>query len=86
MADYILDVCVQDELWGIWCFIAQDNPDAATRVIDAAYEPSKHSLLIQALASVDDFAIPGSATSAPGASQDLKTTLFSTVASQAEFR
>jgi plasmid stabilization system protein ParE len=38
MPNYILDPCVEDELWGIWHFIAQDNPDAATRVIEAAYE------------------------------------------------
>jgi toxin ParE1/3/4 len=41
MPNYILDPCIEDELWGIWCFIAQDNPDAATRVIDAAYETFK---------------------------------------------
>jgi toxin ParE1/3/4 len=28
-------------LWGIWRFIAQDNPDAATRVIEAARESFK---------------------------------------------
>ena len=38
MPNVILDPCVEDELWGIWHFIAQDNPDAATRVINAAYE------------------------------------------------
>lgn len=37
MPEYILDPIVEDELWGIWKFIAQDNPDAATRVIEAAY-------------------------------------------------
>ena len=41
MADYVLDPCVEVELWGIWHFIAQDNPDAATRVIEAAYETFK---------------------------------------------
>jgi plasmid stabilization system protein ParE len=41
MPKYILDPCVEDELWGIWHFIAQDNPDAATRVIEAAYETFK---------------------------------------------
>ena len=41
MPKYILDPCVEDELWGIWYFIAQDNPGAATRVIDAAYETFK---------------------------------------------
>jgi len=32
----ILDPCVEDELWAIWQFIAQDNPDAATRLLEAA--------------------------------------------------
>jgi hypothetical protein len=41
MPKFVLDPCVEDELWGIWYFIAQDNPDAATRVIDAAYETFK---------------------------------------------
>jgi toxin ParE1/3/4 len=41
MPEYILDPCVEGELWGIWHFIAQDNPDAATRVIEAAYETFK---------------------------------------------
>ncbi len=41
MPKYILDPCVEDELWGIWQYIAQDNPDAATRVIEAAYETFK---------------------------------------------
>ena len=41
MPKFILDPYVEDELWGIWYFIAQDNPDAATRVIDAAYETFK---------------------------------------------
>jgi len=41
MPKYILDPCVEDELWGIWHFIAQDNPAAATRVIEAAYESFK---------------------------------------------
>jgi len=38
---YILDPCVEDELWGIWHFIAQDNPDAAIRAIEAAYDTFK---------------------------------------------
>ena len=41
MPEYILDPCVEDELWGIWHFIAQDNPEAATRVIEAACETFK---------------------------------------------
>jgi toxin ParE1/3/4 len=38
MSKFILDPCVEEELWGIWCFIAKDNPDAATRVVETAYE------------------------------------------------
>jgi toxin ParE1/3/4 len=41
MPKIILDPCVEDELWAIWCFIAQDNPEAATRLVDAAYETFK---------------------------------------------
>lgn len=41
MPKFILDPCVEDELWGIWYFVAQDNPDAATRVVEAAYETFK---------------------------------------------
>jgi toxin ParE1/3/4 len=41
VAKFILDLCVEDELWGIWHFIARDNPDAATRVVEAAYETFK---------------------------------------------
>jgi toxin ParE1/3/4 len=38
MPEYILDPIVEDELWGIWQFIARDNPEAATRVVEAAFE------------------------------------------------
>jgi toxin ParE1/3/4 len=38
MSEFVLDSCIEDELWGIWCFIARDNADAATRVVEAAYE------------------------------------------------
>ena len=41
MPEFILDPCVEEELWGIWHFIAQDNPDAATQVVEAAYETFK---------------------------------------------
>ena len=37
MAKFVLAPCVEDELWRIWSFIALDNSDAATRVIEAAY-------------------------------------------------
>ncbi len=38
MPEYILDPIVEHELWGIWRFIAGDNPEAATQVIEAAEE------------------------------------------------
>ncbi|HEY1110340.1 MAG TPA: type II toxin-antitoxin system RelE/ParE family toxin [Opitutaceae bacterium] len=38
MPSYLLDRCVEGELWDIWTSIAHDNPDAATRVIEAVYE------------------------------------------------
>lgn len=38
MAEFVLAPCVEDELWAIWDYIAQDNAGAATRVIEAAYE------------------------------------------------
>jgi toxin ParE1/3/4 len=38
----ILAPCVEDELWEIWAFIARDNPDAATCVVEAAYETFKN--------------------------------------------
>lgn len=41
MAEFILAPCVEDELWAIWEYIARDNPDAATRVVEAAYETFK---------------------------------------------
>jgi toxin ParE1/3/4 len=41
VAKFILAPCVEEELWAIWTFIARDNPDAATRVIEAAYETFK---------------------------------------------
>ena len=36
--EFILSPCVESELAAIWARIATDNPDAATRVIEAAYE------------------------------------------------
>ena len=36
--EFILALCVEPELWAIWAFIAKDNPDAATRVIESACE------------------------------------------------
>jgi toxin ParE1/3/4 len=37
MGNYSLDPCVEDELWEIWKYIAKDNPEAATGVVEAAY-------------------------------------------------
>jgi toxin ParE1/3/4 len=37
----VLAPCIEDELWEIWVFIAKDNPDAAARVVEAAYETFK---------------------------------------------
>lgn len=41
MAEFILASGVEEELWAIWKHIAQDNPEAATRVVEAAYETFK---------------------------------------------
>lgn len=38
MGKVILDPCVETELWTIWEYIALDNPDAATRVVEAVYK------------------------------------------------
>ncbi len=41
MGKLILAPCVEDELWAIWEFIAEDDPEAATRVVEAAQETFK---------------------------------------------
>lgn len=38
VAKFILAPCVEGELDEIWEFIARDNPEAATRVVLAAYD------------------------------------------------
>lgn len=38
MSKYILDPCVEDELRNIWDYIAQENPTAATAVVEGAFE------------------------------------------------
>lgn len=58
MPKYILDPCVEDELWDIWHFIAQNNPDAATRVVEAAYETFKSLAANPSLGSVRRFRNP----------------------------
>jgi toxin ParE1/3/4 len=40
-AEFSLASGVENELWAIWEHIADDNPDAATRVVEAAYETFK---------------------------------------------
>ena len=39
--EFILAPCIEEELWAIGEYIARDNPDAATRVVEAAYETFK---------------------------------------------
>jgi toxin ParE1/3/4 len=41
VAEFSLASGVEGELWAIWEHIADDNPDAATRVVEAAYETFK---------------------------------------------
>jgi toxin ParE1/3/4 len=41
VAEFSLASGVEDELWAIWQYTADDNPDAATRVVEAAYETFK---------------------------------------------
>ena len=50
MAEFILASGVENELWAIWEHIADDNPDAATRVVEAAYETFKTLAQFPALA------------------------------------
>ncbi len=38
MANFVLASCIEGELDQIWEFIAKDNPEAATRVVLAAYD------------------------------------------------
>jgi toxin ParE1/3/4 len=46
---FILAPCLEDELWAIWQFIAQNNPAAATRVVEAAHETFKNLALTPGL-------------------------------------
>jgi len=41
VAEFTLASGVEDELWAIWEHIADDNPDAATQVVEAACETCK---------------------------------------------
>ena len=38
MPKFILDPVAENEIWDIWLYIAHDNPEAANRVMLAAYE------------------------------------------------
>ncbi len=49
MPKFILAPCLEDELWAIWQFIAQNNPAAATRVVEAAHETFKNLALTPGL-------------------------------------
>lgn len=55
MAEFVLAPCIEDELWAIWEYIARDNPDAATRVVEAAYETFKALAANPALGRVRKF-------------------------------
>ena len=55
MGKIILDHCVEDELWAIWEYIAQDNPEAATRVVDAVYKTFRDLLVNPGLGRVRKF-------------------------------
>ncbi len=58
MPRFIPAPCVEHELWGIWEFIAKDNPDAATRVVESAYETFKTLALNPALGRPRKFRNP----------------------------
>lgn len=58
MPKFILAPCVENELWAIWSFIARDNPDAATRVIEAAYETFKNLAAKPCLGRLGKFSHP----------------------------
>jgi len=58
MGEYFLDPCVEDELWGIWEYIAKDNPEAATRVVEAAYETFANLALTPGLGTLRRFRNP----------------------------
>jgi toxin ParE1/3/4 len=55
---FILAPCVEDELWAIWQFIAQDNPPAATRVVEAAHETFKNLAVTPGLGRPHKFRNP----------------------------
>jgi len=40
----IVDPCVEEDLWAIWQYVAQDNPAGATRLVEAVYATFKDLL------------------------------------------
>ncbi|HWB61510.1 MAG TPA: type II toxin-antitoxin system RelE/ParE family toxin [Chthoniobacteraceae bacterium] len=58
MAEIVLAPCIEGELWAIWDFIAEDNPDAATRVVEAAYKTFKNLALNPGLGRLRKFRNP----------------------------
>ena len=58
MPKIILGPCVEEELWAISCFIAQDNPEAATRLVDAACETFKTLAANPGLGRIRQFRSP----------------------------
>jgi toxin ParE1/3/4 len=55
---FIFAPCVESELWAIWKFIAQDNPDAARRVIEAAHATFKNLAVTPGLGRPHKFRNP----------------------------
>ena len=58
MPKFILAPCVESKLWAIWKFIAQDNPDAARRVIEAAHATFKNLAVTPGLGRPHKFRNP----------------------------
>lgn len=58
MPKFILAPCVGDELWAIWTFIARDNPEAADRVIESAYETFQNLAKTPSLGRIRKFDNP----------------------------
>lgn len=54
----ILAPCVEDELWLIWEFIARDNLDAATRIVESACETFRTLAVTPGLGRLRKFSDP----------------------------
>jgi plasmid stabilization system protein ParE len=72
-------------LWGIWCFIARDHPDAATRVVEAAYETFNTLAANPGLGKRRRFRSPRLRDVRSWRISGFENTSFSTVKSQMEF-